>query len=183
MTNLIDADYFNQQMTTLGLKAAFTPLPDALDILITDASDWVENYCDRQLDSASVVDVVRGKDRNRIIVNQFPVTAVATISFEPDTGSAALTVDPANVRILSSGILEFKSPLNGPWRSDGTYTITYTAGYSTIPANVKRATALKVADLMRPQYQGPTDREVNMVSNLEEQILDLLEYYRRERIG
>jgi len=182
MPNLIDVDYFNDNMTQLGLKAAFTPLPDALTVLIGDASDWVQNYCDRAFVAGPVVEVLRGRGYHRLILDQFPVNSLTTITYESDAGATG-SVDITKVRVLTGGIAEFKNPVNGPWRSDYTYTVTYNAGYATVPSAVKRATALKVADLMSPQYRGPQDREVNMVSDIEEKIIDLLEHYRRERLG
>jgi hypothetical protein len=56
-------------------------------------------------------------------------------------------------------------------------------GFAEIPTNVQRATALKIAVLLQPQYQGPQEREIFMVTNLEALIVDLLEPYRRERLG
>lgn len=183
MADLIDQTYFNDNMTQLGLKATFTPLPDALGVLISDASEWVQNYCDRVLVASAVSEYVRMRSPwNRMILDQYPINSIASVAFESDDGSVA-TYDVSKFRILPGGVIEFKNPVNGPFRTDGTYIVTYNAGYSVVPSNVKRATALKVADLLRPQYQGPSDREVNMVSDIEEKVIDLLEHYRRERLG
>lgn len=184
MARLITAEYFQEQMATLGLKASFAPSAYMLDTLIIEASDWVQGYTDRKFELQSASQVLRGPNKysNKLILDDYPVTAVASVAYEEDSGTTG-TVDPALLRILSGGILEFKNPLYGPWRSDRTYTVNYTTGYASIPSNVQRATALKLANLVQPQYQGPQDREVFMVTNLEQLIVDLLEPFRRERIG
>lgn len=194
MSALITQAYFNEQMATFGLKASFAPSSEALDTLILEASDWVENYCDRRFASQTVVDVVRPPyspyvdnpwrygGQRKLILDNFPVTAVASITWEDDNGQTG-TDDPLFVRIIVGGMLEWKNIYNGPWRNDRLYTVTYTAGYATVPTNVQRAVALKIANLVQPQYQGPQEREVFMVTNLEAMIVDLLEPYRRERIG
>jgi len=183
MSNLIDVAYFEQNMTTLGLKSSFTPGSDALEVLIGDASDWVQNYCSRQLSAASVTDTIWLRNRQaRLLLDQFPANSLTSITFDSNDGVQSL-VDLALVRLNQVGLVEWKNVINGPFRNDGRYTVVYNAGYTVIPGAIKRATALKVADLMSPLYRGAQDREVNMVSDIEEKIIDLLEEYRRERLG
>jgi hypothetical protein len=180
---LITSDFFNTHMEQLGLKSTFSPKAEQLDELIVEASEWVENYLRRKIEQGEVVEVIRGRGFNRLLLDQWPISAVSSIAYEDDSGASG-TVDPADVRILPSGILEFKSPLDGPWYRSRTYTVTYTAGVNPVPSNIKRATALKVVDLFTPQYQGPREqRSVELVSRLEEMIVDLLEPYRRDRLG
>ncbi len=183
MPNLIDVAYFETNMTTLGLKSSFTPQTEALEVLIGDASDWVQNYCARQLAAGSVTEVVRLRNpQRRLLLDEFPVNSLTSVTFESDSGTSE-AVDISLIRLLPGAILEWKNIVNGPFRSDGQYTVVYNAGYSTVPGAVKRATALKVADLLSPLYRGANEREVNMVSDIEEKIIDLLEEYRRERLG
>lgn len=180
---IITPDFFNTHMEQLGLKSTFSPKAEQLDELILEASEWVENYLRRKVEQGTVIEVIRGKGYNRLLLDQWPIASVASIVWDDD-GGASGTVDPADVRILEGGILEFKNPLNGPWYRSRTYTVTYTAGLNPIPSSIKRATALKVVDLFSPQYQGPREqRTVEMVSRLEEMIVDLLETYRRDRMG
>lgn len=182
MAYLITAEYIQEQMATLGLKQAFAPSAYALETLITEASDWVENYCDRKFSSTSAYTVEYGSGRNRFILDEFPVTAVHDVSWVDESGQTG-TVDPSLLRTLQGGIIEFKNPIHGPWYTGRYYTVHYQTGYVPVPSNVQRATALKVANLVQPQYQGPQDREIFMVSNIDQMIVDLLEPYRRERIG
>lgn len=183
MTDIITPDFFNSHMEQLGLKNTFSPKADQLSELITEASEWVENYCRRKIVSGQVVEVIRGRGYNRLLLDQWPITALTSITYEDDGGNAG-TVDITLVRILDGGILEFKNVLHGPWYREVTYTVTYTAGFVTVPTTIKRATALKVVDLFSPQYQGPREtRAVEIVTKAEEMIADLLEPYRRDRVG
>lgn len=183
-TPLIDADYFEANMTQLGLKEKFAPQGEALDQLILDASEWVESYLRRVVAATDITEVVKGKGYNRLILDQWPVNTVTSIVYDDD-GGASGTIDVSNIRPLYNGMIEWKHPYShGPWRSTRTYTVEYNAGYDPIPANLKRATALKVVDLFSPQYQGARDqRSIEQVTKLEELLVDLLEPYRRERLG
>lgn len=182
MAYLITAEYFNENMATLGLKSSFSPSAYQLETLITEASDWVENYCDRIFASSSAYTYTNGSGGNRLILDEFPVTAVHSVAWVDETGQSG-TIDPSLLRTLPGGIIEFKNPIYGPWYTGRYYTVNYQTGYDPVPSNVQRATALKIANLLQPQYQGPQDKEIFMVSNIDQMIVDMLEPYRRERIG
>ena len=180
---IIDADYFNANMKQLGVKASFTPDADALDVLIADASEWVENYLRRKVESGEVVETIRGRGYNRLLLDNWPIASITSVEWSDDSGSSG-THDTTLVRALDFGALEFKTPSSGPWQSYRTYTVTYDAGMDPIPNTIKRATALKVVDLFSPQFQGPREaRPVELITKIETLIVDLLEPYRRERIG
>lgn len=180
---IITSDFFNTHLEQLGLKASFSPKAEQLEELIAEASEWVENYLRRKVEQVTVVEVTRGRGFNRLVLDHWPVASITSIAWEDDSGASG-TIDTTLVRSLPGGILEFKSDLNGPWYRTRTYTVTYVAGMSPIPVTIKRATALKVVDLFTPQYQGARDqRSVELVTKAEEMIVDLLEPYRRDRIG
>lgn len=190
MTQLITAEYFQEQMATLGLKSTFSPSAYVLNTLITEASEWVENYCDRKFALQEVTEQKYGPVRpdRRLIADNYPVVSITSAYWE-DASGATGSFDVSQLRARLGGIIEWKNSLSygsvyaGYWTEDLFYTITYVTGYAEIPSNVQRATALKVALLVQPQYQGPQEREVFMVTNLEALIVDLLESYRRERLG
>ena len=170
-------------MEQLGLKSTFSPKAEQLTELIGEAQEWVENYLRRKVESGEVAETLRGRGYNRLMLDEWPVTALTSITWTDDYGSTG-TVDVTQVRTHSNGVLEFKNVLNGPWYREYTYVVTYTAGMTEVPLSIKRATALKVVDLFQPQYQGPREaRSVELVTRIEEMIADLLEPYRRERVA
>lgn len=184
MAALITTQYFTEQMATLGLKASFAPSAYQMETLIAEASEWVEDYCDRKFELQSVTETIRGPIRvkERLVLGQYPVVSLTSITWE-DEGVLTGAESTANLRILPGGVIEFKNPYRNSFYNGRVYTVTYQTGYAIVPRMVQRATALKVALLVQPQYQGPQEREVFMVSNLEQMIVDALEPFRRERLG
>lgn len=172
-------------MATLGLKERFTPSAEALDVLIEEASDWVEGYCDRVFAATEHIQIFRPTNSNRsggLILEHWPVISIDSIDWENSAGGTG-SYSTDLVWTDSSGVIEWKSPHTYSWWGSLNWTIAYTAGYDPIPSNVRRAVALKIANLMQPQYQGPQEREIFMVTNLEAMIIDLLEPFRRDRLG
>jgi len=190
MAYLITAEYFQEQMATLGLKAAFAPSAYNLDTLIHEASDWVEGYCDRKFELQEVTEERYGPNRidKRFLADNYPVISVVSAYWEDDGGFTG-SIDPSAFRVRLGGIIEWKNNLwyggqyGNAFYPDVFYKITYTTGFADIPTNVQRATALKIATLLQPQYQGPQEREIFMSTNIEALIVDLLETFRRERLG
>lgn len=189
MAHLITPEYFQEQMATLGLKSSWSPTAYALDTLIVEASEWVENYTDRKFELQNITEYINGPVRpdRRLIVGQYPVNSVGSAYWEDPAGQTG-SIDVSSLRPRLGGIIEWKPMTSGAmyggyWFPELLYTVTYNTGFSVIPSNVQRATALKVANLVQPQYQGPSEREIFMVTNLEAMIIDLLESYRRERFG
>ena len=184
MSALITNEYFQEQMATLGLKATFAPSAYAMETLIAEASEWVEDYCDRKFELQTVTEIIRGPVRknSRLVLGEWPVESIASAYWE-DEGSFTGALDVSDLRILGGGVIEFKNPWRDEFDPHKVYTVTYQTGYAIIPRMVQRATALKIAMLVQPQYQGPQEREVFMVTNLEQMIVDALEPHRRERLG
>jgi hypothetical protein len=184
MSALITADYFNSQMATLGLKSNFAPGADALEVLIEEASDWVEGYTDRKfaLENASAYVAGPARYGQRLLLDDYPVNYITQLGYL-DADNELVEIDITGVRVRTGGILEAINPVSLSFIDSRVYYVAYQRGYAVIPSNVQRAVALKIANLIQPQYQGPQEREVFMVSNLDAMIVDLLEPFRRERIG
>lgn len=178
---LIDADYFNSQTSTLGLKSSFTPPADVLDVLIGEASEWVVAYCRRQFGAQSVTESHWGKGGRRMILNEFPVDAITSIAAVDSDGSVADAPATSDVRIIPGGMIELKAT-TVVFYKDWLYTVTYTLP-DPVPGPVKRACALKVVDLLDPMYFPGKTKSMELVTSVQEQIVTLLEDYRRERIG
>lgn len=179
---LIDREYFEK--LPLGLTKQMQPYMESIDMFLQTASEQVEAYCERKFELQTHVEQIWGTGRNKIIVDQYPLAGVTSIVYDDNYGGN-WAVDANYVRFHPSGVIEWKFPLNqGPWRTDRIYTITYTAGFDPVPAPVKHATALWATELMRPNFAGPQpERPAELVPFTTEQIGELLENYRRRRIG
>lgn len=179
---LITREYFEK--LPLGLTKQMQPYIESIDALLETASEQVEAYCERKFALQTHVEQIWGTGNNRLLVDQYPVQSITSITYESDFGGS-FTVPTEYVRFHSSGVLEFKFPLTqGPWRRDRIYTVTYTAGYDPVPYPIQHATALWLTELLRPNFAGPTpERPAELVPFTTEQIGEMLENYRRRRIG
>lgn len=175
----------------VGLKGPRS-WPESVDLqsYIDTASTMVENFLDRKIASQSVVETLRGRDSYRLILKEFPATALTSVGWEDDTTGSTGSVDIALLRLDESGILEFKRRgmvnsgyvyANLDWFDRARlYTVTYTAGYNPVPGPVKHAVALQVSELLRPNFMGPgADVPADLVPLSTQLIVDLLDDYRR----
>ena len=80
--------------------------PNILDDLIAIASEQVESYCERQLESGAVSQSFYGNGRRRKMLREWPVTALASLSAY-DGNTIIETFDDTDFRTLDSGIIEF----------------------------------------------------------------------------
>lgn len=175
---LIDVDYLRRQ--PLGLKLVDSLNTDILEETIQEASDYIEDYLDRKVLSRSYVERVLGNRGYVIILDNYPITALTSISYDGMAGDVG-THAPSDFLVHSQeGMIEWINKMYN-FRGDRVYTITYTAGYATVPGPIKRATALQTVQLLRPAFGGPTTDEVFPYAD--ELITGLLEKYRRKRLS
>lgn len=180
---LIDVEYFKR--LPLGINEKAMPPIESLQEFIETASEQVELFCDRKFLSSSRVEKVRGTDRTELLLDEWPMTALASVAWI-DTSGTTGTTDTSLLDFNTSGVVSFKNVADGPWYSSRLYTVTYTAGYTaeTMPRPLKHAVALWVTDLMRPSFGGvSSQRPPEFVPLTSEQIEDLLDNFRRRRIG
>lgn len=180
---LIDIEYFKR--LPLGINEKAMPQATSLQEFIETASEQVERFCDRKFLSSQRVEDVYGSGEYRLMLDEWPVTALTTVTWVDADGQTG-SVDVSLLRFRESGVVEWVDRANGPWYRSRLYTVTYTAGYalSEMPRPIKHAVALWATDLMRPSYAGPSrERPPELVPLTTEQITELLENYRRRRIG
>lgn len=128
--------------TYLGITTASE---DALlTMLLDSANDFVEGYIGREIASASYTEYFDGDGQREILLNNYPVASIT--SFEENTGTLNVpvwTAIDASTYKLSPNVGKifmycFKR------RGFQNYKVVYTAGYTTIPGDIKLAT-LKIA--------------------------------------
>lgn len=180
---LIDVEYFKR--LPLGINERAMPPTESLQEFIETASEQVELFCDRRFLSSQRVEEVRGTDRAELLLDEWPVTALTSVTWI-DTAGTTGTVDTSLLRFSEGGVVSFKNLTDGPWYSSRLYTVTYTAGYTaeSMPRPLKHAVALWTTELMRPSFGGvSTQRPPEFVPLSTEQIEDLLDNFRRRRLG
>lgn len=180
---LIDVEYFKR--LPLGVNEKAMPNLEALAEFLEVASDQVEAYCDRKFLSASRTESLWGSGKSQLILDEWPVTALASVTWVDKAGSSG-TEDVSLLRFSSSGVIEWIDSSDGPFYTGRYYTVTYTAGYALadVPRPVKHAVALWATELMRPAFGGVSaQRPPEFVPLSSEQIEDLLDNYRRRRLA
>ena len=166
----------------LGLKRELKEkMGDAgIQAFLDTATTQVENFCDRQLELGAVVQELDGNGQLQFLLREFPVASITSVTWEDEVGMTG-TEAASLFRCTSSGILRWKDPTNGPFWLGRLYTITYQAGYATIPGPIKHATALWATELMQPAFnQGVQGKPTALIELSSEQIGELLEQYRRK---
>jgi hypothetical protein len=111
--------------------------------LITAASAAVENHCRRTFAATAATEYHDGRGLGRIWLRRRPITAIASVTVD---GVALVATDgdfgydPATGELYrgdGSGEPRHFPPFPHGRRN---ITVVYTAGYATVPADVKRAT-------------------------------------------
>ena len=110
-----------------------------LETYINSMSSFLEKECDRSFHSATYTDEeYDGNGMTKLWLKQFPVTSITTLIFYDrysKTTSYAMTEDTDYYVDLNTGRLDC---LIGVWTKDvRNIRATYTAGYLTIPENLK----------------------------------------------
>jgi hypothetical protein len=149
-----------------------TPAADpVVDRLVDAASEVIRSYCNRDIDSKAYPETRNGNGGTALMLSQYPVTAVASVTVD------GVTI-PARPTVTSSGWVLDTLTDYGPGivRLDGysfskgvqNVVVNYTAGYASdsIPADIIQACVEIAADMKR---RGPRVGEVS--KNLQGQVV------------
>ena len=115
---------------------------DILERLISEASTEFERRTDRQIASSSIVETFNGSGLTQKVLREYPVTAVSSVTVNGET-------IPARPSVTEDGWILDESTIRlvGYYFTEGTANcvVTYTAGYTTVPADVEGAVIQLVA--------------------------------------
>jgi hypothetical protein len=140
----------------LGIASSEISNDKLLDDLIVEASDYIENLCERKFGRATVVEDLPAYGQYRLTLDRTPVASVTSVTFDGSTvSSTQYFVDNAaagtlynrrgfkSTRIWQHNIEDY--PLNEGVHD---YSISYTGGYilpestagdQTLPRDLERA--------------------------------------------
>lgn len=155
--------------------------PDQVAVILQFASDHLEDYMDRRILNGNYVDKLRGAGLATQMLSQYPVTAInAVTAYGPTNQGISYNVGRF-IFNSTSGILEWGDKTESRFDKYNTYWVDYEAGYETIPGPIKFATALQATKMLQPLFRGGVAfTEVELIQDLDEQIVELLEPYRRK---
>ena len=129
------------ELTTLSALKSWLNLTTVMDDamlsrLISAASSYIENILNRTILSQIYTDKMSGKGTHTLSFYHSPVTAVASLSIDGNIIPAASSSLQAGYLFSSSQLM-----LNGYLFTRGhqNITVTYTAGYTTVPYDIEQA--------------------------------------------
>lgn len=120
-----------------------------LSALISQVSAGIESYCNRTFASQSYTERRNGGCGSKLYLMNGPVTAVASLTVNGQAVSAAPD-DVSGGYVFDSSVLYIRPGGSGPqefYKGVQNVTVTYTAGFTTIPLDVVHAAIAWVASL------------------------------------
>jgi hypothetical protein len=148
------------------------------------ATQHVKDYLEKDIEETEYVERLRGQDRDTLMLNHYPIISLDAVS-SIDVYGYTRTYQPADFLIdTAAGIIEWVDKYRNTFIKSYIWTVEYTAGYATIPGPIKHATALVCLQMLQPFFRGGTNfASVDLVDESNEHIVDVLERYKRNRIG
>lgn len=177
---LIDTDYFRRM--PLGAKAIEQLPLEVLSEYIETASEAIEDYLDMKVKAHTVTERIVGNREYTLILDSYPITGLVSVSYDGYSGDVGTHSNTDFLIHQQAGIIEWIDKMQ-VFRGDRVYTVVYTAGYSEVPRPIQFATALQTVQLLRPMFGGPQANTPEGVPFADEQIVSLLERYRRKRLS
>lgn len=116
----------------LKISAEQTKDDSILEDLINACSSVIENYCERKFKEQTYIDEeYDGTGRKHILLKQYPVKSIDNVKIDD------VVLDPSEYRVKKSNGMLVKNYI---WPlGDINVTVTYTAGYTEIPADLELA--------------------------------------------
>lgn len=122
---------------------------DLLEDLINNVSASIESYCDRKFLSRSFTEYHDGLNISRIYPYQYPITTISGIWEDAGWSWDSTTlITSSNYRIDNSARFVVFNDYN-PMIDEENIKIIYTAGYATIPYDIRQACIQEVVRLYK----------------------------------
>lgn len=122
-----------------GMTGSAAEIDDELEAIRDRVSKIFETYCDRVFDSATYTEYYDGGGRNMLVLKHYPITSITSIYDDSDWGwGADYLVASGTYRIKDDRIVMYKTGYTF-YDYNQNIKITYVAGYSTVPADLKHA--------------------------------------------
>jgi uncharacterized phiE125 gp8 family phage protein len=144
----------------LDIPTGDTSVDALLERYINSASEQIERYCCRKFKSSSYTETRDGSRSNELMLKNFPVTAISSVKHDPERAFGASTELAATAyALIEPNTLRRHS---GTWaQGSQVLQITYTAGFSTIPADLEDACIM----LVELRYAKKSDRSLGRTSS------------------
>lgn len=157
---------------------------DQIDFIIDAASTAIEDWLDVPVASAYYVERYPGRGYQKLVLDKYPVISLQGVSSVTRREVSATWAPNYFVINQQAGIIfwadrEFYSFYDGY-----DYIVSYRAGFLTTPTPIKHAVALQTVQMLQPMFRGGSNwTDTKLIPEINEQIVDILEKYKRKRIG
>jgi len=157
---------------------------DQIETIIQYASENIVDYLDIAVASAYYTERIPGYGQNKLILDQYPVQYLLSVTSRDNQENSTLYDLDDFVINTAAGLIFFKDRTRYKFWNGYDWIVTYRAGYNTIPGPIKHSVALQVVQMLNPMFRGGNSfSEVKLIDGVNEQIVDLLEKYKRKRIA
>lgn len=142
-------------LTTLAILKTYINVGSTNDTLLqqllTSASAAIQGYCNRDFISKSYTKTFNGNGSNRMVLPDYPLSAVSALTISGVAVNAAASITSAGFYFYDNMIM-----LNGYafGRGYGNITITYTAGFSPVPDDLVQACVGTVQYWLNDRQRG-----------------------------
>lgn len=138
-------------------RATTADLP-ALERYVAAASDWFEQETRRKLKSQSITGYFHGDGTRWLMLYEWPVTAFTSVEFR--TGEGTWTAQDTTYLLISDQLRLYAPSWLFPV-GEMNVRVVYTAGYATVPEDLKQA----CLELMLDKWRM-ADRQVQGVQTI-----------------
>lgn len=151
-------DYENLTGLTVAVGAETT----RIEALLDDATEAILSGAhDQAIAEATYTDVVLYPHEGYCYFPQRPVSAVASVAVNQPNGTPEALAVNTDYRWTTGGngrhakLIRVRNDRDDYWRPDDKVTVTYTAGWSTIPAQIRNATVALVRGVVLAAGEAP----------------------------
>ena len=138
--------------------------------LITDVSSLIETYCDRHFEADDYIEYQDGLGEDYFLTDEWPINSIASIYDDPDreftssslVDSGYYTYYPyeGKVMLVATGAIIGVNLYTVFSTSQRGIKITYNAGYTTIPSDLK----MIASEIMMKKFKNIQDKRTGITS-------------------
>ena len=155
-----------------------------VETTIEYASQNIMDYVDLGIASAYYTERIPGSGTATLMLDQYPLLEVVSVTQLNRLNAAQGWTLDYFVVDTGGGMITWADRTRYAFYKDYDYSVYYRAGWLTIPGPIKHAVALQTIQMLQPMFRGGQNfTEIKLIDGVNEEIVDLLEKYKRKRIG
>ena len=126
----------------LNITGSNSTSDNLINDLINRISTAFESYCGRTFISASYIEYYDGSSSNMLFLDKYPITSITEINEDSDwTWGTSTVISSGSYRVADDRMVAYDGRFGSSIQS---LKVSYTAGYSTTPEDLKQAAVEEV---------------------------------------